>query len=67
MYVSEPNAMPLPEGDAHVDLLWFSSGNREVPAKLRGALEGEAREALWGNQRETLRAMELAEEAAKSA
>ena len=65
VYLFEPNALPLPGGDTHIDLLWFSSGNREAPAKLEGALEGEEREKLWSTQRETLRAMELAEEPAK--
>ena len=63
MYIFEPNGLPLPEGDTHVDMLWFSNGNKEVSAKLAGALDGDAREQLWNNQKETLKAMEAAEAA----
>ena len=65
-FVNEPNALPVPEGDTHVDMLWFSNGNKEVSAALRNALSGAEREKLWDAQKETLKAMEAAEEAAKS-
>ena len=34
-----------------MDELWFSSDQRVVPAKVTGALEGEARQALWDEQK----------------
>lgn len=38
--------MPMPEGDTHVCALWYASDGLERPAKVTGAVEGEAREAL---------------------
>tara|TARA_R110002050_G_scaffold230857_7_gene366655 strand:+ start:1395 stop:1637 length:243 start_codon:yes stop_codon:yes gene_type:complete len=61
VYLSDEQALPLPEGDTHIELVWFASDNREESAKLKGAVEGEEREKLWAAQRETLRAMEEAE------
>lgn len=67
LYLSDDIAMPVPEGDTHVELLWFADDDKEVSAKLTGALEGKEREALWSSQKETLQAMLAAEEALKSA
>ena len=49
IYLEDKHALPLDEsiGDTHVVKLWFARDNREVSAKLTGALEGEARQALW--------------------
>lgn len=41
--------------------VWLCSSNTTVSAKLKGALEGDAREKLWGDQREVLASMEQAE------
>ncbi len=35
----------------HVDELWYAEDDRIAPAKVKGALEGEAREALWAEHR----------------
>jgi hypothetical protein len=35
----------------HVDELWYAVDGRVIPAKVKGALEGEAREALWNEHR----------------
>ena len=61
LYVSDPVALKLPEGDTHVAKLWFMDEDREVSAKLVGAPEGAEREALWNAQKEVLAAMEIAE------
>ena len=61
LYLHDPTALPVPDDYAHVDMLWFCATDKEVAAKLEGALEGEAREALWAEQREILAAMEQAE------
>ena len=48
IYVSDKHAFPLAEeNDTHVCKLWFALDNTERSAKLKGALEGEEREALW--------------------
>ena len=61
LYLEDANALKLPDGDTHVCQLWFASSDTEESAKLESALEGEAREALWDAQKETLAAMEAAE------
>jgi hypothetical protein len=55
------HALPLPDGDTHVEMLWFADDDQEISAKLVGALEGAERDALWAGQKETLAAMEAAE------
>ncbi|KAL3772461.1 hypothetical protein ACHAW5_007316 [Stephanodiscus triporus] len=47
VYVSDKHAFPLDENDTHVCRLWFALDGRERDAKLRGAVEGEERDALW--------------------
>lgn len=47
IWVADKHAMPLPEGDTHVERLWFAGDGHEYCAKLAGALEGEARQKLW--------------------
>ena len=62
IYLSDVNALPLAkEEDGFIDLFWFAAEQKEVSAKLEGALEGEEREELWSAQKETLAAMEAAE------
>lgn len=64
LYLSDLNhgdAIPVPEGDTHVDKFWFMNGNVTVSAKLPDALEGKERQALWESQKETLAAMEASE------
>mmetsp|Transcript_19821 Transcript_19821/g.65543 ORF Transcript_19821/g.65543 Transcript_19821/m.65543 type:complete len:175 (+) Transcript_19821:94-618(+) len=47
IWVADKHAMPLPEGDTHVERLWFAGDGHEYCAKLAGALEGETRQKLW--------------------
>ena len=47
IWIYDKNALPLAEGESHVANIWFCKGNRTVPAKLKGALEGEERKELW--------------------
>ncbi len=47
IYVSDKHAFPLEENDTHVCRLWFASDGWERSAKLRGAVEGAERDALW--------------------
>ena len=47
IYVSDKHAFPLDENDTHVCRLWFASDGQERSAKLRGAVEGAERDALW--------------------
>ena len=47
VYVSDKHAFPLDENDTHVCRLWFALDGRERSAKLRGAVEGGERDALW--------------------
>ncbi|GBG33950.1 Hypothetical Protein FCC1311_101732 [Hondaea fermentalgiana] len=61
VYLSDAEALPLPEGDTHIEKIWFAADDEEISAKLAGALEGDAREELWASQRETLAMMEAAE------
>jgi len=60
---NHPDAMPLSEGDTHVSQFWYMNGDRTVSGRLPDAPEGAAREALWNSQKETLAAMEAAENA----
>ncbi|KAH9261479.1 hypothetical protein BASA81_000135 [Batrachochytrium salamandrivorans] len=64
LYLSDCNhgdAIPVPEGDTHVDKFWFMNGNVTVSGVLPDAAQGDARAALWASQRETLAAMEASE------
>ena len=49
IYLSDAHALPLADeqNDTHVSKLWFAGDDTEQSAKLKGALEGEARDALW--------------------
>lgn len=62
IYISDKAALPLPEGDTYIDMIWFSEENIRVPATLKGALIGDERQKLWNVQKEVLKAMEEAEE-----
>ena len=44
VWVSDQHGLTLPEGDTHVQQLWFMSDGQERSAKLAGALEGEERQ-----------------------
>lgn len=67
VYLSDQEALPLVEGDTHIDMLWFANGGgaaaEELSSALEGAFVGDAREALWDTQKEVLQAMEQVEEA----
>jgi len=60
-WLSDPTALPLPEGDTHIEKVWFQDEGKEMSARLKGAPLGQAREDLWNAQKEALAAMELAE------
>ena len=47
IYVSDKHAFPLEENDTNVHKLWFALDGKERSAKLKGAVEGEERDALW--------------------
>ena len=48
VYISDKHAMPLPDnGDTHICQLWYASDNQERSAKLKDAVEGDERQALW--------------------
>eukprot|EP00619_Florenciella_sp_RCC1007_P009213 CAMPEP_0205904682 /NCGR_PEP_ID=MMETSP1325-20131115/878_1 /ASSEMBLY_ACC=CAM_ASM_000708 /TAXON_ID=236786 /ORGANISM="Florenciella sp., Strain RCC1007" /LENGTH=159 /DNA_ID=CAMNT_0053270495 /DNA_START=50 /DNA_END=529 /DNA_ORIENTATION=+ len=51
IWLSDPNALALPEGDTHISTLWFQDENMEVSAMLTGAVTGEEREKLWDDFR----------------
>lgn len=61
VWLKDANALPLPAGDSHVCSLWFARTNTQTSGKLVGALEGEAREALWTIQKDILASMEAFE------
>jgi hypothetical protein len=61
VFLSDPHGLPMPDGDTHIEKVWFCSGTREVSAQLKGALIGAEREELWNVQKEMLAAMEAAE------
>lgn len=52
VYVSDKHGLPLDDGDTHIVQVWFASTNEERSAILDGALQGEARDALWQELRE---------------
>jgi hypothetical protein len=59
IWLEDKHGFPIPEnGDTHVITLWFMHSNEERSAKLKGALEGEAREKLWLELKELMHAME---------
>eukprot|EP00298_Acanthocystis_sp_HF-20_P015742 c21247_g1_i2.p1 GENE.c21247_g1_i2~~c21247_g1_i2.p1 ORF type:complete len:153 (+),score=86.49 c21247_g1_i2:184-642(+) len=60
-YLSDPHALPLPEGDTHITTIWYSKSNTEESARLEGALSEEEREKLWSDQKEVLASMEKVE------
>ena len=37
----------LPEGETHICRVWYADTGHEYSAKLKGALEGAERQALW--------------------
>lgn len=65
VYLTDSEALPIPEGDTHIETLWISEGNRYVSAMLQGALLGEEREELWRTQKEVLSVLEKAEASEK--
>ncbi len=44
IWVSDPHGLALPEGETHIQQLWFSSDGVERSAKLTGAVEGDERQ-----------------------
>ena len=62
-YLTDAEALPVPEGDTHIETVWISDGKRYVSAQLHGALHGEERQKLWDTQKEVLAVMQQAEEA----
>uniref|UniRef100_A0A7S1XY23 Uncharacterized protein n=1 Tax=Phaeomonas parva TaxID=124430 RepID=A0A7S1XY23_9STRA len=51
-YVSDKHGLPMPEGDTHIETLWYASDGEERSARLEGAPTGAEREALWQSLRE---------------
>ena len=47
IWVEDKHALPVPEGDTHICRIWLAEDGKEYSAKLRGALEGAERDALW--------------------
>jgi hypothetical protein len=47
IYIEDKHALPLDDGDSNIIKLWFARDEKEVPAKLDGAVEGEERDKLW--------------------
>jgi len=47
VYIEDKHALSLDEADTHVVKLWFAKDNKEVSAKLKGAVEGDERDKLW--------------------
>ncbi|KUF94540.1 RAC-beta serine/threonine-protein kinase A [Phytophthora nicotianae] len=58
IWLEDKHALPVPEGDTHITKVWFAKDDEERSAKLDGAVEGEAREALWKELRQLMDAME---------
>jgi hypothetical protein len=52
IYLSDPHALPLIEGDTHVCQLWYASDDVEASAVLDGAVQGSERDKLWNELRE---------------
>ncbi|GMI04290.1 hypothetical protein TrVE_jg1525 [Triparma verrucosa] len=46
VWVSDKTALPLPEGDTHVERLWYAKDGKERSARLVGSVVGEERERL---------------------
>ena len=44
VWVSDPHGLALPEGETHIQQLWFSSDGAERSAKLVGAVDGDERQ-----------------------
>ena len=47
IWLADKHALPVPDDDTHVCRLWLARTGREYSAKLKGALEGDARQKLW--------------------
>jgi len=61
IYLEDKTALPVPEGDTHIDLLWFCDKTEYQSSVLEGALQGQEREKLWRTQQDVLKSMEAAE------
>jgi hypothetical protein len=52
VWLSDQHGLPLPDEvnsdtSSHIINVWFMNGDKTETAKLKGALEGEERQALW--------------------
>ena len=66
IYVHDKHGLPIPDEDTHIDMIWLSSTNSDISAKLDGALEGEAREKQWEELRDEMKqALDVPEEETK--
>jgi len=52
VYVHDEHALAVAEGDTHIIKLWFAADDKEVSAKLVGAVEGRERDELWNELRQ---------------
>ncbi|OQR98590.1 hypothetical protein ACHHYP_20362 [Achlya hypogyna] len=65
VWIEDKYGFPLPDnGDTHIVNLWFLATGEERSAKLTGAVDGEAREALWSDLKQLLTAMDEDDESA---
>ena len=48
----DKHAFPLDENDTHVCQLWYALDGKERSGKLKGAVEGDERDALWEELKE---------------
>ena len=47
IYIEDKHALPIPEGDTHIERIWFAAEAKEYSAKLKGCVEGAERDTLW--------------------
>ena len=47
IWITDAHGLPLDGDGTHIVNLWFMNGDKTESAKLKGALEGSARQVLW--------------------
>ena len=47
IWIEDKHALPVPEDETHICRVWYADTGHEYTAKLKGALEGDERQALW--------------------
>lgn len=51
IYIADKHALPVEDEGEQVQELWFASSDTVESGKLKGALEGAERQALWDSQK----------------